>query len=149
MKVILLTDVKKLGKAGEIIEVADGYGRNVLIRQGKALEGTKENLNNARQKQAANQHRKQVAADEAQILAAELKKVTLEAKLKVGADGRAFNAVTSQVISEAAKAQYDLDLDKKKIELKDPIRTVGTFPVTVRIHPEVTSVIQVHVTAEE
>lgn len=149
MKVILLTDVKKLGKAGEIIEVADGYGRNVLIRQGKALEGTKENLNNALQKQAANRHKKQVAADEAQVLAAELKKVVLEVKLRVGADGRAFNAVTSQVISEAAKSQYDLDLDKKKIELKDPIRTVGTFPVTVRIHPEVTSLIQVRVTAEE
>lgn len=149
MKVVLLEDVKKHGKKGDIIEVADGYGRNFLIRQGLALEGTPENLNNARQKQQAQAHKKQVANDEAVVLAAQLKNVEVEVGLKVGADGRAFNSITPQVIAEAVAAKYDLQIDRKKIELKEPLRTVGMFPVTVRLHPQVTSEIRVHVVAEE
>ncbi|MCI5836380.1 MAG: 50S ribosomal protein L9 [Veillonellaceae bacterium] len=149
MKVVLLEDVKKHGKKGDIIEVADGYGRNFLIRRGLALEGTPENLNNARQKQQAQAHKKQVANDEAVVLAAQLKNVEVEVGLKVGADGRAFNSITPQVIAEAVAAKYDLQIDRKKIELKEPLRTVGMFPVTVRLHPQVTSEIRVHVVAEE
>lgn len=149
MKVVLLEDVKKLGKKGEIVEVADGYGRNFLIRRGLAAEGTNENLNDARQKQAAKIHKKKVAADEARVLAAELKKAEVEVGLKVGADGRAFNSITPAVISDAVKAKYDLMLDKKKIELKDPIREPGVFDVTVRLHPKITSQIKVRVTPEE
>ncbi len=149
MKVVLLQDVKKVGKAGEIVEVADGYGRNFLIRRGLAAEGTKENLNDAKQKMAAKAHKKQVANDEAVILAAELKKVEVTVGLKTGADGRAFNSITAQVISAALKKEYDLDVDKKKIELKEPLRTVGTFAVPVRVHPEITGEIRVHVVAEE
>lgn len=148
MKVVLLEDVKKVGKKGQIIEVADGYGRNYLIRRGLAAEGTQENLNNARQKEAANAHKKQVARDEAKILAAELKKVEVEVGLKMGADGRAFNSITPAVISEAIKAKYDLDIDKKKVELKEPLRTLGTFDVTVRVHPKITSTVRVNVVAE-
>lgn len=148
MKVVLLEDVKKVGKKGEILEVADGYGRNFLIRRGLAVEGTQQNLNNARQKEAAKAHKKQVAADEAQVLAAELKKVVVTVALKMGADGRAFNSITPAVIADAVKAKYDLDLDKKKIELKEAIRSVGEYAVTVRIHPQVTSQIQVQVISE-
>lgn len=148
MKVVLLEDVKKVGKKGEVLEVADGYGRNFLIRRGLALEGTQQNLNNARQKEAAKAHKKQVAADEAHVLAAELKKVSVTVKLKLGADGRAFNSITPAVIAEAVKEKYDLELDKKKIELKEALRTVGTYAVLVRVHPEVTSQIQVQVVAE-
>ena len=149
MKVILLQDVKKVGKKGEIIEVADGYGRNYLMRRGLALEGTPENLNNARQKNAAQEHKDQVAEDEAKVLAAQLKKVTVEVPLKLGADGRAFSSVTAQAISEALAAKHELTVDKKKIELKEPIRTVGRFPVAIRIHPKMTAEIQVHVVPEE
>lgn len=149
MKVVLLEDVKKHGKKGDIVEVADGYGRNFLIRRGLALEGTPENLNNARQKQQAQAHKKQVANDEAVVLAAQLKNVEVEVGLKVGADGRAFNSITPQVVAEAVAAKYDLQIDRKKIELKEPLRTVGVFPVTVRLHPQVTSEIRVHVVAEE
>lgn len=149
MKVILLQDVKKVGKKGEIIEVADGYGRNYLMRRGLALEGTPENLNNARQKNAAQEHKDQVAEDEAKVLAAQLKKVTVEVPLKLGADGRAFSSVTAQTISEALAAKHELTVDKKKIELKEPIRTVGCFPVAIRIHPKMTAEIQVHVVPEE
>ena len=149
MKVILLQDVKKVGKKGEIIEVADGYGRNYLMRRGLALEGTPENLNNARQKNAAQEHKDQVAEDEAKILAAQLKKVTVEVPLKLGADGRAFSSVTAQTISDALAAKHELTVDKKKIELKEPIRTVGRFPVAIRIHPNMTAEIQVHVVPEE
>lgn len=149
MKVILLQDVKKVGKKGEIIEVADGYGRNYLMRRGLALEGTPENLNNARQKNAAQEHKDQVAEDEAKVLAAQLKKVTVEVPLKLGADGRAFSSVTAQTISEALAAKHELTVDKKKIELKEPIRTVGRFPVAIRIHPQMTAEIQVHVVPEE
>lgn len=145
MKVILLQDVKKLGKKGEIVEVSEGYGRNFLLPRKLAKPGTVENINDAQQKQAAAQHKAQVASDEAVILASQLKKVELTVHVKVGEGGKVFGAITGKTISEAAKEQYDIDLDKKKVEMKDPIKSLGTYDVIVRVHPTITSVIKVHV----
>ena len=145
MKVILLQDVKKLGKKGEIIEVSEGYGRNFLLPRKLAAPGTAENINDAKQKQAAAQHKAQVASDEAVILASQLKKVELTIPVKVGEGGKVFGAVTGKNVSEAAKKQYDIDLDKKKVEIKEPIKTLGTYEVIIRVHPTITSVIKVHV----
>lgn len=145
MKVILLQDVKKLGKKGEIVEVSEGYGRNFLLPRKLAAPGTAENINDAKQKQAAAAHKAQVASDEAIILASQLKKVELTIPVKVGEGGKVFGAVTGKHISEAAKRQYDIDLDKKKVEIKEPIKTLGTYDVIIRVHPTITSVIKVHV----
>jgi len=130
MKVVLLEDVKKVGKKGEIVEVSDAYGRNVLIKKGLGLEGTA------------------TANDEAKILAAQLTKVEVTVKVRMGEEGRVFGSVTAKDISDAAKAQYKVDIDKKKIEIKEPLKTLGVHDVVVRVHPEITSTIKVNVVAE-
>jgi len=145
MKVILLEDVKKVGKKGEIVEVSEGYGRNFLIHKGLAAEGTATNINNAQQKQAATAHKKQVANDEAKVLASQLTKVAVTIGVKMGEGGRVFGSVTAKDISEAIKKAYQFDVDKKKIELKDPIKTLGVHDVVIRVHPEITSTIKVTV----
>ena len=132
MKVILLQDVKKLGKKGEIVEVSDGYGRNYLLARKLAVPGTSENLNDAKQKKAAADHKAQVASE-------------LTIPVRIGEGGKVFGAVTGKDISDAAKKQYDLDLDKRKVEIKEPIKALGTFEVTIRVHPTITSVIKVHI----
>ena len=110
-----------------------------------AAPGTAENINDAKQKQAAAKHKAQVASDEALILASQLKKVELTIPVKVGEGGKVFGAITGKNISEAAKKQYDIDLDKKKVEIKEPIKSLGTYDVVIRVHPSITSVITVHV----
>ena len=122
MKVVLLEDVKKVGKKGEIVEVSDAYGRNVLIKKGLGLE--------------------------AKILAAQLTKVEVTVKVRMGEEGRVFGSVTAKDISDAAKSQYKVDIDKKKIEIKEPLKTLGVHDVVVRVHPEITSTIKVNVVAE-
>lgn len=146
MKVILLEDVKKLGKKGEIVEVAEGYGNNFLIRRGLAAAGTASNINNAKQKTAAKKHKKQVARDEAIVLASQLEKVEVTCPIQVGEEGRVFGSVTAKDVSDALKAKYDVDVDKKKIEVKSPIKVLGTHNIVVRVHPEITATIKVHVT---
>ena len=148
MKVILLEDVKKVGKKGEIIEVSEGYGRNVLIKKGQALEGTPSNLNNAKQKQASQAHKKQVDNDEAKILASQLAKVSVMIPVKTGEGGRVFGSITGKDISDALASQVGVTVDKKKIELKDTIKTPGTHDVVIRVHPEITTTIKVEVVAD-
>jgi large subunit ribosomal protein L9 len=147
MKVVLLQDVKKMGKKGDIVEVSDGYGRNVLIRKGLGVEGTKANLNTAAQRQESKVFKDKVAADEAVIMAAQLKKVRVVIKVKSGEDGRVFGSVTGKDISDALKAQYKFDLDKKNIRLKSPIKTLGEYDVEVWVHQQTTSTVHVSVVA--
>lgn len=149
MKVVLLEDVKKVGKKGEIVELSEAYARNVIIKKGLGLEGTATNLNNAKQKQESVAHKKQVANDEAHILAAQLKKVAVTIPVKMGDAGRVFGSVTAKDISQAVQAAYDVDLDKKKIELKEPLKTLGVHDVVIRVHPEITTTITVTVVAEQ
>ena len=148
MKVVLLQDVKKLGNRGDVIEVADGYGRNVLIRKGLAVEGTKANLNTAKQRQESKEFKSKVAADEAVIMASQLKKVKVVIKVQTGEDGKVFGSVTARDIAAALKEQYKFDFDKKKIMLEQPIKTVGEYEVNVRVHPQVKSTIQLSVVSE-
>ena len=143
MKVILLEDVKKLGKKGEIVDVAEGYGNNFLIKKGLAVVGTSTNINNAKQKQDATAHKKQVANDEAVVLASQLSKVHVVIPVRLGEDGRLFGSVTTKDISASLQEQFQVDVDKRKIELKEAIKTVGTHDVVVRVHPEITAMIKV------
>ncbi len=148
MKVVLLQDVKKMGKKGDVVEVSDGYGRNVLIRKGLGVEGTKANLNTAAQRQESKVFKDQVAADEAVIMAAQLKKVRVVIKVQCGEDGRIFGSVTGKDISEALEKQYKFKLEKKNIRLKSPIKTLGEYDVEVWVHQQVTSTVHVSVVAE-
>lgn len=143
MKVILLEDVKKVGKKGQIVEVSDGYGNNFLIKKGLAKEGNATNINNAKQKEGSTAHKKQVANDEAHVLASQLSKVAVQIPIKVGEGGKIFGSVNSKDISDAVKKAYGVDVDKKKIEIKDPLKTVGTHDVVIRVHPEITTTIKV------
>lgn len=148
MKVVLLQDVKKMGKKGDVVEVSDGYGRNVLIRKGLGVEGTKANLNTAAQRQESKVFKDQVAADEAVIMAAQLKKVKVVIKVQCGEDGRIFGSVTGKDISEALEKQYKFKLEKKNIRLKSSIKTLGEYDVEVWVHQQVTSTVHVSVVAE-
>ncbi len=148
MKVVLLQDVKKMGKKGDVIEVADAYGRNVLIRKGLGVEGTKANLNTASQRKESKEFKDKVASDEAVIMAAQLKKITVVIKVQSGEDGRVFGSVTGKDISEALEEQFKFKLDKKNIRLKNPIKTVGEYDVEVWVHQQVTSSVHVSVVAE-
>lgn len=148
MKVVLLQDVKKMGKKGDVVEVSDGYGRNVLIRKGLGVEGTKANLNTAAQRQESKVFKDQVAADEAVIMAAQLKKVKVVIKVQCGEDGRIFGSVTGKDISEALEKQYKFKLEKKNIRLKSPIKTLGEYDVEVWVHQQVTSTVHVSAVAE-
>lgn len=148
MKVVLLQDVKKIGKKGDVIEVSDGYGRNVLIRKGLGVEGTKANLNTAAQRQESKVFKDKVAADVAVIMAAQLKKVKVVIKVQCGEDGKIFGSVTGKDISEALEKQYKFKLEKKNIRLKSPIKTLGEYDVEVWVHQQVTSSVHVSVVAE-
>lgn len=148
MKVVLLQDVKKMGKKGDVVEVSDGYGRNVLIRKGLGVEGTKGNLNTAAQRQESKVFKDKGAADEAVIMAAQLKKVKVVIKVQSGEDGRIFGSVTGKDISEALEKQYKFKLEKKNIRLKNPIKTLGEYDVEVWVHQQVTSTVHVSVVAE-
>ena len=148
MKVILLQDVKKLGKRGDVVEVSDGYGRNVLIRRGLGLEGTKSNLNIAAQRQESKKFQSQVAKDEAVIMASQLKKVKIVIPMQSGEDGKVFGSVTPKYISEVLEKDHNITIDKKNIKLKEPIKSLGEYDVEIWVHPQITSTIHVSVVEE-
>ena len=148
MKVILLEDVKALGKKGEIVNVSDGYARNAIFPKKLGVEATPKNLNDLK---LQNQHADKVAQEQyeaAQDLAEHLKDQIVTVTIKAGEGGRTFGSVSTKEISAAVKKQLDLDLDKKKMVLHDPIRSLGTFEVPVKLHPKVTATLRVKVTEE-
>lgn len=147
MKVILKVDVKALGKKGQIFEVSDGYARNFLFPRGLALEATSGNLNDLASKKANEERKKEKEKQDAQALATNLNGIIVEISTKTGEGGRLFGSITSKEIAEALKAKHGIELDKRKLEIKDPIKALGTFTVQVKIHPEVTAQLQVHVKA--
>ncbi|NLP42339.1 MAG: 50S ribosomal protein L9 [Veillonellaceae bacterium] len=147
MKVILQQEVKKLGKKGAIIEVSEGYARNYLLPQKLAIPATNSNVNTVKLQKEAEARKHQRILDEAKVLAAQLAKVELTIKVKMGEGGRLFGSVTAKDIADALLAAHKLELDKRKIELKESIKALGTYPITIKIHPEVSAQIQVHIIA--
>ena len=146
MKVILKADVKGKGKKGELIEVSEGYGRNFLMPRGLAEPATADNLNVKKAQDEA--HARKIALEQqaAREAAEKLKESPVKVPAKGGTGGRLFGAVTSKEIAEASKAQLSLELDKKKIQLSNPIRNLGVTIVPVKLHPKVTAELKVHVT---
>lgn len=146
MKVILLEDVKGLGKKGELVNAKTGYARNFLFPNKKALEGTKENIEKWEEDVRMQQENKKEAQAAAENQKAELEKTSVELKMKSGEGGRLFGSITSQDIADALEKKGH-KIDKKKIELKNPIKELGNFTVPVRVYPEI--VAQVPVVVKE
>ena len=148
MKVILTQDVKSLGKKGDIVDVNDGYARNFILKTNKGIEANAKNMNDLKLKR---QNDDKVAAqqlEDAKELAKKLGEGQVKLAIKIGKDGRAFGSVSSKEIAAAVKTQMNLDVDKKKVQLKDAIKTLGTHTVPVKVHPKVTAELKVVVTEE-
>ncbi len=146
MQVVLLEDVKSLGKKGQVVKVNDGYARNFILPKKLGVEATPQNLNQLKQQKA---YEAKVAAEqlaEAQALGAELAKTSVKLAVKVGEGGRLFGAISSKEIAQAAKEQCGLEVDKKKIVLPEPIKTLGVHTVPVKLHRDVTAELKVEVT---
>lgn len=145
MKIILIQDVKKLGKKGEIIEVNDGYARNYILPQKLGVEANSKNLNDLKlQKQKEDKNAKKLL-DEASELAAKIAEQVVTVKMKAGEGGKVFGSVSSKEIAEAMKKQCSLEIDKKKIQLQEPIRSFGFHEVGIKLHPQVTGTLRVKV----
>ena len=143
MKVILLEDVKSLGKKGEIVEVSDGYARNYIFAKKLGLEATSKNLNDLKLKKAHEDKLAQQRLEEAKAFAADLEKVQVVLKIKAGEGGKLFGSISSKEIAQAAKDQLNLEIDKKKMVLPAPIKAVGTTMVPIKLHPQVTGELKV------
>ena len=148
MKVILLQDVKALGKKGDIVNVSDGYARNAILPKKLGVEATGKNLNDLK---LQNQHADKVAAENlanAKELAKTVEQQKIVVKIKTGEGGKIFGSVSTKEIAQAAKEQAGLELDKKKMQLAEPIKTLGTFEVPVKLHTQVTAKLTVQVVEE-
>ena len=145
MKVILLEDVKSLGKKGEVVNVSDGYARNFIFKKNLGLEANGKNLNDLKLQEQNEEKVAQEHLEAAQELAKKLEAAKVELKIKTGEGGRTFGSVSSKEIAIAVKEQLGYDLDKKKIQIKEAIRTPGMHLVPVKLHQKVTAELKVHV----
>ncbi|MBQ8147246.1 MAG: 50S ribosomal protein L9 [Lachnospiraceae bacterium] len=146
MEVILLQDVKALGKKGQVVKVNDGYARNFILPKKLGVEANSKNMNDLKLQKA---NEEKIAAENlaaAKALAEEMKDKEVVLSLKVGEGGKTFGSISSKEIAEAAKSQLSLDIDKKKILLKDSIKSLGVHNVSVKLHAKVTAELKVKVT---
>lgn len=146
MKIILLQDVKSLGKKGDLVEVKDGYARNAILPKKLGVEATAKNMNDLKLQKA---NEEKVAAENlaaAKALAEELKDKEIVVSLKTGEGGKTFGSISSKEISEEAKKQLGYDIDKKKIQLKESIKTLGVHNVSIKLHAKVTAELKVKIT---
>lgn len=143
MKVILIQDVKAQGKKGDIVNVSDGYARNMLFPKKLAVEATPKNINELKLLKAHEEKVAQENLEAAKAFKTELESKQVTVGIKVGENGRTFGSVSTKEISEAAKTQLGYDIDKKKMQLASPIRELGTVMVTVKLHPQVTAELKV------
>lgn len=148
MKVIFLKDVKGQGKKGEIKNVSEGYAHNFLLPQGLAQPATEGAVKTLDNQKKAEDRRKEQEKQDAQALAAKLAATTVQLKAKAGEGGRLFGAITNKQVADELE-KLKLKLDKRKIVLDDPIRSLGVTKVTVKLHPEVTTTLNVHVVEEK
>lgn len=147
MKVIFLQDVKGKGSKGETKDVSEGYARNFLLKKNLAVEATKSNLKQLEKQKQKEAEQAQAEVDEAKAQKERLEDMTIELKAKAGEGGRLFGSVTSKQIAQELKG-YDIKIDKRKIELGEPIRQLGYTNVPVKLHPKVTATLEVHVSEQ-
>ncbi len=144
MKVILLQDIKGVGKKDQIINASDGYAKNFLIPKKMAVEATKVNLNRLEKQHADAAAKAQAELEEAQKLGKEIEEKTIKISVKVGNNGKLFGAVTNKEIASALKEQFNIDIDKKKIVV-EPIKAVGNSEAVIKLHPQVTAKLKISV----
>lgn len=149
MKVILTKDVKAQGKKGDLIEVSDGYARNFLLPKGFAIEASKQAMNELEGKRGAEQYRRNLEEEKARNIAERMKEITVNLQAKAGAGGKLFGSITSKDVADALKTQFNIDIDKRKFELKDGIKTCGVTNVTVKLYPQITGTFKVNVTEQK
>ena len=145
MKVILKADIKGVGKKDEVINASDGYARNFLFPKNLAVEANKENMNKLKAQKDANQFKKDTEKEEAKKLAEKLKKIMVTIKVKTGENGKIFGGVSAKEIAENLETQHNIKIDKKKIELKETIKTLGTQMVNEKLFDGVIGTIKVNV----
>ncbi|OPL07903.1 MAG: 50S ribosomal protein L9 [delta proteobacterium ML8_F1] len=148
MKVILLKDIKGTGKKGEIINASDGHARNFLIPRKYAMEATEGNMKELQFKKDNEKRIKEEELEAARELAREISNKEILLNVKAGGAGKLFGAITSKDLAEAISQKLDLEIDKKKIVLKDPIKEIGSYDVEIKIYPTVKATIRVVLTAE-
>ena len=145
MKVILIEDVKSLGKKGTIVNVSDGYARNMLLPKKLGLEATPKNINDLKLQKAHEEKVAKEVFEEAKAFKAELETKEVTVGLKVGENGRTFGSVSTKELAEAVKAQLGYDIDKKKMQLSSQIKELGVVRVPIRLHPKVTAELKVNI----
>lgn len=145
MKVILLKDLKGTGKKGEVKEVSDGYARNFLIKKGVAVEASQPNMKELDEKEKSKERKALIEYEEAVLLGKQMEEINIQIEVKAGEGGRLFGSITSKEIAEQLKKQKNLDIDKRKILMDEPIRTLGSTFVEIKLHQKVTTKIRVDV----
>lgn len=145
MKVILQEDVKNVGAKGDIVNVADGYGRNFLLPRKLAVEANTANINTAKTKAENKLRRAQMEADEAKLLGAQLKKISVRIPIKLGKDGKLFGSVGGSDIAKALKENHGLNVDKRKISITEEVSSIGTYEAVIKLHPETSVKMKVEV----
>ena len=145
MKGILLEDVKALGKKGQVVDVSDGYGKNFILKKKLGVEANGANMNDLKLQKAQNEKLAKEQLEAAKALAARLEEMSVTLSIKAGEGGRAFGSVSSKEIAAAYKEQNDVEIDKKKIQLPEALKTFGTHEVPVKLHPQVTGILRVKV----
>ncbi len=145
MKVILLDNIKGVGKKDEVINASDGYARNYLLPRKLAVEANAENMGKLKNKQDSAKHKKDVEREKAEEIANKMKDITVVVKVKAGDNGRIFGGVTSKEISENLRQQFNIDVDKKKIVLNDTIKNLGVFNVSVKLFEGIVGNLKVNV----
>jgi len=148
MKVILLEDIKGVGKAGDLINSSDGHARNYLLPRKLAVEATKANLNEYEMKKKSEEHKRQLELEAARELAKNIEEQTINIKVKMGENGRLFGSVTNKEVADALKEQCGLEVDKKKVTLNDPIKTSGEKTAEVKLHAKVTAKLKINIIEE-
>ncbi len=147
MKIILRKDTESLGKAGDVVVVKDGYARNYLIPRGLAYEATDSNLRQIEEEKRQQQRKLEKERKNAELLATQLEKLSLTIKMKVGEDDKLFGSVTTQMIAEALQTK-GITLDKRHIELDEPLKSLGIFEVPIKLQAGITSKVKVWIVKE-
>ena len=145
MKIILLQDIKGVGKKDEVINASDGYARNFLLPKKMGVEANAENMSKLKAKQDSNQYKKSVEKEKAEKIAEKLKNITLKISVKSGENQKIFGSITAKEIAENLKEQYKIEIDKKKIDLKEPIKVLGVTTVSIKLFVGVVGSLKVQV----